>query len=260
MHPKDRKYTGFATRKGFYQWKVTPMGASNSGAIFQRIMEVALGELRFKCAMVYIDDIIIFSKTFEDHVLHIKEVIEKLEKAGLYLKLNKCEFCMEEIEILKHFVSADGIKPSPKKTEAIDEYPTPDSPEAVSRFLGMAGYYRKFIENFAKRTVHIRKAKLMDKHAFSWTKAANDEFSDIKKCLTSGHIMALPDMKLPFILATDASCKNGIGAILSQIQEGRERVIAYASRTLNEYERNYAPTKAEALALVWSILFILNHT
>ena len=144
LHPKDKKYTGFATKSGFYQWKVMPMGASNSGAIFQRIMNGTLRNLIGICVLVYIDDIIVYSNSFDEHLQHLQQVMDKLSIAKLYLKFSKCEFGMAEIEILGHLVSGKGVQPNPNKVEAIDKFPRPDT--AVSRFLGMAGFYRRFIE------------------------------------------------------------------------------------------------------------------
>ena len=207
--------------------------------------------------MVFIDDIIIYSKTFKEHLKHIEEVLSRLASQGLYAKLSKCQFLMEEIEFLGHVVSKDGIKADPKKVIAIKKLPAPEDADQLRRFLGMSGYYRKFIRNFSKRTANIREL-IKDGVVFDWNEQCQNEYQDIINELAKEPVMAFPDLSRKFILTTDAS-KHGFGAILSQNFEEGERVIAYASRSTTDYEKRYPATELEAAAVnLDSILLIMG--
>lgn len=249
LDEKSREWTGLATRSKFWRWKVLPQGIMNSASAFQRVMDRVLGELKWKCVMYYIDDLIIYSKTIEEHE-HIRLVLQKLKEYGICAKLGKCQFGVEELNFLGHIVSKDVMRPDPAKTRAVEQMPIPKDSKAVSRFLGMAGFNRKYIQNFAARTVNLR--ELLKKDAkFEWTDECQKEFDDMKKALTSGPVMAYPDYNKKFIVSTDASYQC-LGATLSQEGKGGEQVIAYASRSLNIHEKNYGVTKLEALGVVWA--------
>eukprot|EP01125_Pyxidicula_operculata_P009163 TRINITY_DN3033_c0_g1_i3.p1 TRINITY_DN3033_c0_g1~~TRINITY_DN3033_c0_g1_i3.p1 ORF type:complete len:168 (-),score=10.72 TRINITY_DN3033_c0_g1_i3:95-598(-) len=154
------------------------MGESSSGSHFQKMMNQVLHQFIWKSAMVYLDDIIIFSKSLEEHLVHIKEVIDALEKAKLYLKFEKCEFGLSSIKILGHIIQAGKIKPDPEKVKAITNFPEPTSPSEVASFLGMIGYYRRFIRRFTARTYHLREARLMKKEDFHLKSEAKKEFEN----------------------------------------------------------------------------------
>jgi hypothetical protein len=158
---------------------------------------------------------------------------------------------MEQIEFLGHTITKDGIRPNKDKIRAIADMPPPNTKRKVKSFLGLGSYYRRFIKNFAKRTYYIRKLT-RENTKMVWSEKCQKEFDDIKKELISDNIMAFPDWNKKFILATDAS-KHGLGAVLSQIIEGRERPIAYASRGCTEAERNYGISQLEGLAVIWAI-------
>jgi hypothetical protein len=192
LDEESKEYTGFATTSKFWQWKVLPMGAMNSPSAFQRAMDQVLGELKWKSVMCYVDDLIIFSRTIEEHIRHIEEVLKKLANAGIYAKLSKCQFGLEEIKFLGHIVSKDGIKADPEKVKAVKELPIPKDEKAVSRFLGMAGYYRKYIKNFSARTLNMRQLTRKDVK-FTWSEECQKEFEDIKKALIASPVMAYPD-------------------------------------------------------------------
>ncbi len=248
LDEESKEFTGFATRSKFWKWRVLPMGMKNSSGAFQRKMDKVLGNLKWKSVMCYIDDLIIYSKTFEEHLQHIQEVMERLEEAGMYIKLSKCAFGMESIDFLGHTISKEGVQADPKKIKAVSNMPAPKDGNGIRRFLGMASFYRRYIKNFAARTDKLR--ELTHKNTiFSWTKEHQEEFEDIKSALVSNPVMAFPDWNKKFVLATDASYK-GIGAVLSQEYPQGERVIAYASRSINNHEVNYGITKLEALAVV----------
>eukprot|EP01127_Copromyxa_protea_P013624 TRINITY_DN368_c0_g1_i14.p2 TRINITY_DN368_c0_g1~~TRINITY_DN368_c0_g1_i14.p2 ORF type:complete len:594 (+),score=103.02 TRINITY_DN368_c0_g1_i14:3196-4977(+) len=242
--------TGFAVKGGTYVWKRMPMGLKNSPATFQRFMDDILSEFSDFCQL-YIDDIIIFSKTFEEHLEHIDKILGRLQERGLIVKLPKCEFCVEKLDFLGHVVSTKGISMQHRKIEAITKMEPPRNETETKRFIAMAGYYRKFIKNFARRT-HRMGEIARGKKKFEWTKEHLEEFNDIKKALTSDPVMAYPDWNLQFIVTTDASLE-GLGAVLSQKFPEGERVIAYASRRLSDGEKKYAITQLEALAVVWAV-------
>jgi hypothetical protein len=249
LHESSKPFTGFATRSGFYQWRYLPMGFKNAGAAFQRQMDTVLGNMRFKFCIPYIDDIIIYSNTFGEHLEHLRQVFEQFRKFGLLVKMSKCEFCMDRMDFLGHEVSAEGLRPNANKVRAINAMPTPTDAKQLIRFLAMAGFYRRYIKNFASRT-HTVRSLCKQNNQWSWTEKHQEEINDIKRALTTEPVMAYPDWDRKFILTTDASLQ-GLGAILSQQHKDGERVIAYASRALADGEKRWGITELEALAVVW---------
>ena len=211
--------------------------------------------------IVYLDDIIIFNDTKEEHLKRLEAVFQKLHAAGLKLKPSKCFFFREEIEYLGHVVSGKGISTNPKKVEAVAKWPTPKTVYDVRSFLGFVGYYRRFIKDFSKIAKPIREvitglenqSKRSAKKTFvEWTEAADSAFEHLKKLCISTPILVYPDYKLPFVLHTDSS-SEGLGAVLYQKQNGKLRVIAYASRSVSKSESHYPAHKLEFLALKWAV-------
>ena len=197
---------------------------------------------------MYLDDIVIIGKTFHQYLTNVRDVLDKLRQAGLRSKPGKCTFFQEEVTYLGHIVSARGVATDHTKTEKVATWPEPRTLAEVQGFLGLASYYRRFIKNFAAIAKPLH--RLTEKgREFCWTEACADAFKELKHRLTTAPILAFPDYNLPFILDTDAS-GTGIGAVLSQVQEGEERVVAYASRTLSKQERRYCVTRRELLAVV----------
>ena len=247
--PEHRAKTAFTTQEGLFEFNVMPFGLCNAPATFQRLMDSVLAGLQWSACLVYIDDIIIMGKSFDDHMRNLQTVFERLRQAGLKLHPGKCQFLQQKVYFLGHVVSADGLLPDPNKTSKVKDWPTPGTVQEVQQFLGLANYYRRFIHNFAVIAKPLH--HLTEKHTkFQWNHDCQNAFTALKTCLTSAPILALPDWSRPFVLDTDAS-DAGIGAVLSQIhQDGREYVIAYASRTLNRAERNYCATRKELLAVV----------
>lgn len=248
---ESQELTGFATRSGMWKWKVCPQGYSGSPAIFQKAVFETLGDMAWKSAMPYIDDVIIYSKSFKDHLRHLEELFTKLANAGFYLKLRKCEFLMQEMEYLGHKISINGISPSAEKIQAILKMPVPKNSKGVKRFLGLGSYYRRFIPKFAERTTNMRRLT-RSKVKFEWSQECQWEFEDIQMALTSKPIIAFPDWERPFVLSTDAS-KKGLGAVLSQRFPEGERVIEYASRGVTQAEANYSISELECLAVMWAV-------
>ena len=239
-----------------------PFGATNAPATFQRLMHDCLGELNMNWCIVYLDDIIIFSNTKEEHLKRLESVFQKLCTAGLKLKPSKCFFFKEEIEYLGHVVSGKGISTNPKKIEAVlISWPTPRTVYDVRSFLGFVGYYRRFIKNFSRITKPIREVitglenqskRAAKKTYIEWTDAADVAFENLTTMCVSTPILAYQNYQLPFTLHTDSST-DGLGAVLYQKQDGKLRVIAYASRSVSKAEANYPAHKLEFLALKWAV-------
>ena len=262
MAEECKAYTAFTCGPlGFYECDTMPFGATNAPATFQRLMHDCLGDLNMNWCIVYLDDIIVFSDTKEEHIKRLEAVFQKLMAAGLKLKPTKCFFFRNEIEYLGHVVSGKGISTNPKKIEAVTKWPTPKTVYDVRSFLGFVGYYRRFIKNFSKITKPIREVitglenqskRAAKKTYIEWTDAAESAFEALKTMCVSTPILAYPNYQLPFILHTDSST-DGLGAVLYQKQDGKQRVIAYASRSVSKAESNYPAHKLEFLALKWAV-------
>ena len=262
MAEECKAYTAFTCGPlGFYESDTMPFGATNAPATFQRLMHDCLGELNMNWCIVYLDDIIIFSDTKEEHLKRLEAVFQKLCAAGLKLKPSKCFFFREEIEYLGQVVSGKGISTNPKKIEAVSKWPTPKTVYDVRSFLSFVGYYRRFIKNFSRITKPIREVitglenqskRTAKKTYIEWTDAADTAFEHLKALCVSTPNLAYPDYQLPFTLHTDSST-DGLGAVLYQKQDGKLRVIAYASRSVSKAESNYPAHKLEFLTLKWAV-------
>ena len=243
---------------GFYECVRMPFGLTNAPATFQRLMESCLGEMHLNWCIIYLDDIIVFSKSREEHLERLKGVFQKLREAGLKLKPSKCEFFRDKIAYLGHIVSKAGVETDPKKIQDIADWVRPKTVTDVRQFLGFTNYYRKFIKQYAQVANPLNKlisgdnAKKKNKKV-EWTVECEEAFEKLKEICTQTPVLAYADYKRPFKLTTDAS-KKGLGAVLSQVgEDGKERPVAFASRTLNKAEKNYTTHKLEFLALKWSI-------
>ena len=255
----DKHKTAFICEYGQYEFNRMPFGLTNAPATFQRLMNKILKPVLYTSALVYLDDIIVFSNTLDDHIQHLETVFKLLAEAGLKLKLKKCDFFKEEIKYLGHVVSRDGVTPNKAKVESIVNYPEPTNVKELSSFLGLASYYRKFIRAFAEKahplTKLTRKAE-----PWVWGDEQRDAFRCIKNCLVSQPILGYPDFKRAFTIYTDAS-GFGIGAVLAQMQrpphssenDDREVVIAYSSKHLNHREAKWSTTEKEAYAIIHAI-------
>lgn len=252
MHPQDKEKTAFVTGLGgVWQFKVMPFGLCNAPATFERMMEIVLQGLTGKICLVYIDDVIVFGKTFEEESNNLRIVFERFIKYGLKMSPKKCKIFQKEVNFLGHVVSAQGVQTDPEKIKAIREWPQLASKLDVQSFVGLCTYYRRFVKNFATiaRPLH---ALTGEKTVFQWTKECSNAFQELKIRLTTPPILAFPLPGTPFILDTDASL-TGIGGVLSQVQEELERVICFYSRVLSKTERNYCVTRRELLAIVKTI-------
>lgn len=248
MSKDSKEKTAFITHNGLYEFNVLPFGLCNSPATFQRLMTHALRGLEWDICLVYIDDLIIFSRTFDDHLINLKKVFHRLREANVRLKPSKCYFVQSKVEYLGHVVSAEGLSPNPNKIKAVQEFPVPTNITGVKAFLGLCNYYRRFVKGFAQIASPLN--KLTSKHIkFEWTDQCQEAFEILKKALVSAPILAYPDFTQPFHLFVDAS-QTGIGLTLGQVIDGKESVVAYAGRDFNTAERNYSATEREALAVI----------
>ena len=211
-------------------------------------MDVILAGVQWSSCLVYLDDIIIMGRSFEEHLDNLGTVLARLQAAGLTLNPEKCRFFQKKVLYLGHIVSEQGVTPDPEKSKLVTGWPTPTCLVELQGFLGLANYYRHFIHGYAEvaKPLHELSRKGSD---FKWTKDCESTFSTLKTKLTSSPILAYPDSSKPFILDTDAS-NHSLGAVLSQIQDGKERVVCFDSRLLSKEERNYCVTRRELLAVV----------
>lgn len=247
----SKEKTAFATRKGLFEFEVMPFGLCNAPSTFQRLMDVVLGGYRWDFCMVYLDDIIIYSQTFEDHLTHLQKIFDKLRNAGLKMKAAKCAFGLEEVPFLGHVVSPEGVKPNPEKIKAIVDWPIPESRQLLASFLGFIQYYRRYIYNFSEKAAPLMELK-RGKNDYKWDQKCTDAFQLLKKEATSFPTLRYPDFSQPFIIYTDA-CQHGIGAVLAQQSEGKEWAVAYASRILSQTEQRYHINEKEMLAVYWAV-------
>lgn len=247
----DRWKTAFSTYNGHYEFLRLPMGLKNSPSVFQRLMNVVLHGCLGVYSFIYIDDIIIYSTTATEHLNHINAILQRLVDAGLKIKLSKCQFFQTEIEYLGFLVGIQGIKVNPRKLEAVEKYPVPFDKRGIQAFLGLIGYFRHFVSNFATRAKPLYQL-LKETEKFQWTNEQQISFEDLKGCLLRAPVLAFPDFDHPFILTTDASA-YALGAILTQEKNDREVLISCASRTLKEAETNYSNTDRELLGVVYGV-------
>ena len=244
--------SAFCTRGGLWRWKVLPFGLTAAPATFQRTMERVLHGLHWKSVLLYLDDIIVIGKTFEQQCLHLEEVLSRLRAAGLKLKPSKCHIFQQKVKYLGHVVSDAGVSTDPDKIAAVQEWPVPENLTELQSFLGFVGYYRRFVDNFACKARPL--TKLTGKNTrFQWSEECQKAFDFLRQSLMTAPVLSYPNPQLEYILDTDASL-NGVGAVLSQIQKGEEKVISYYSKALSSAERNYCVTRRELLAIVKAVI------
>ena len=259
MEEESKQFTAFTLGSmGLFECDRMPFGLCNAPATFQRLMQNCLGELNLTYCLIYLDDVIVYSKTPEEHLQRMRVVFDRLREHGLKLKPSKCDLFKTEIIYLAHHVSKDGVKPSHKNVTSIVECAVPKTYTDIRSFTGVVGHYRCFIKNFAKIAAplyDLTSGANKDKKSESvtLTPEALEAFDTLKRKCVQAPVLAFPDFQKPFLLETDASGK-GLGAVLSQKQDdGRYHPIAYASRVLMETEQKYHSNKQEFLALKWAV-------
>jgi hypothetical protein len=247
---EDRHKTAFSTANGHFEFKRMPFGLKSAPSTFQRMMNNVLSELIGDRCLVYMDDILIIGETLKEHNSKLRGVFQRLREYNLKIEPDKCEFLKEELNYLGHLVTPEGVRPDENKIKAVVEFPTPKTQKDIKSFLGLAGYYRKFIADFSAIARPLTNL-LKKENEWRWTEQEQASFDLLKFKLTNTPLLQYPDFSKPFILTTDAS-GYAIGAILSQGKLGQDKPVAYASRTLNKAELNYATVEKELLAIVWA--------
>lgn len=258
LKEEDVPKSAFCCKYGHFEMTRMPFGLNNSASTFQRTMEIALQGLQWETCLVYIDDIIVYGTTFEQHIHRVEQVLDRMKQAGLKLKPEKCNMLQHKVLFLGHVVSNDGVLPDPTNTSKIVDWPVPQNTKHVKQFVATASYYRRFVRDFATMARPLTELTKKDRK-FEWGDACQTAFENLKRALTGPEVMGYPlNEGGIFYLDTDAS-GVGIGAVLSQMQKGRERVVAYASRSTNKAESNYCITEQELLAIVYFMQYFRQY-
>jgi transposase InsO family protein len=257
LEPSDADKTAFICRRGSFRYLTMPFGLCNAGATFQRLMDVLMMGLKYETCVVYLDDIVVFSSSLNQHVERLELVLQRLQNAGLKLKPEKCKLMRRAVDFLGHIVSADGVSVNPDKISAVVDWPIPANITELRAFLGLCSYYRKFVQGFSEVAAPLYNLT-SKKNQFIWDNDCQVAFDTLKTKLTSAPILCMPNEQGTFILDTDAS-NFAIGAVLSQVVDGTEHVVAYASRRLTRSEMNYCVTRRELLAVVFFTKYFRNY-
>ena len=248
VHPRDVNKTTFVCHRGTFRFPRMPFGLCNAPATFQRLMDTVLMGLNFDICLAYLDDIIVFSHDLSSHMERLEKLFQRLREANLKLKPSKCHLLQKSVAFLGYTVSGEGIATDPSKIEAVQNWPTPANLRQCRAFVGLCQYYRRFVPNFSAIAAPLH--ALTKKGAqFVWSAECQAAFDRLKEALVSADVLALPDDEGQFVLDCDAS-DRAIGAVLSQIQDGKERPICYASQLYDRHQENYNVTRKELLAMV----------
>lgn len=252
----SKQYTAFQTQgHGLWEFNYMSFGLCNAPATFQALADRVFRDMKWKEILIYMDDIIIFSKTIEEHLSKLRKVFQRLRNAGLTLKPSKCEYLKEKINVLGYSVSREGLQPDESKLIAIRNFPTPKNVKSVQSFLGLCNYYRKFIKNFSQLAKPLYEVTHKDRK-FIWGGSQEEAFQILKEKLCTAPVLAHYNPEKPTELRVDGSLL-GVGAVLLQEdEERRKHPIAYASRTLSKAEKNYTITEIEGLAAVWALRYL----
>ena len=249
----DVDKTSFVTRKGIFGFKVLPFGLCNAPSTFQRLVDLVLAGLTWEVCLAYLDDLVVFSRTFHEHLERLQLVLSRLKEANLKLKPNKCSLFQTRVKFLGSIISVDGIEPDPEKAQAVAEWPRPRNLTEVRSFVALASYYRRHIQSFAEiaRPLH----ELTKKHArFEWGPRQEDSFLSLKHSLVNAPVLAMPVDGGGFVLDTDAN-QFSMGCVLQQMQDGLLKVIGYASKAFSEAELRYCTTRRELAAVIYGLKY-----
>ena len=257
MAEKDIPKTAFCSKYGLHEFLFMPFGLTSAPATYQRLMELVLTGLQWSICLIYLDDVIIFGRNFEENIERLDVVLTWFGAAGLKLKPTKCLFFLDRVTFLGHVITKERILPDPDNLAKIANWPVPRNVREVRGIIGLGNYYRRFVKDYRKRVQPL--VSLTKKNTpFKWTQECQEAFEDLKKALLGPDIMSFPTDDGLFILDTDASDET-IGAVLSQVQLGREKVIAFGSRSLGKSERNYCATDRELLALKYFVQYYKHY-
>ena len=249
MQEIDVPKTAFRRRYGLYEFLVMPFGLTNAPAAFMDLMNRVFQSYLDRFVIVFIDDILVYSGSSEEHSEHLRIVLQTLRERQLYAKLSKCQFWLDKVAFLGHVISDNGVSVDPQKIEAVVNWKPPKKVSEVRSFLGLAGYYRKFVEGFSRIAAPLTKLTRKDVK-YDWVDACQQSFEGLKDRLTSAPVLALPNGKDGFVVYSDAS-RQGLGCVLMQ----NDRVIAYASRQLKKHEENYPTHGLELAVVVFALKF-----
>ena len=244
----DIEKTAFRTRYGSFEYMVLPMGLCNAPGTFMQLMNDTFRDLLDKTVLVFLDDILVFSRTKEEHLVHVREVLLRLRKQQLYAKRSKCEFLRSEVEFLGHRIGANGLSVSQDKVQSVREWPTPKNVHDVRSFLGLAGFYRRFVRDYSKIALPLTELTKTT-NPFAWDQPQRSAFESLKKALCSTPVLLIPDPSKPYTLNCDA-CQYAIGATLQQDHGNGLQPVAFMSRKLRAAELNWDTREKEFFALV----------
>jgi len=244
---EDVPQTAFRTRYRHYEFLVLPFGLTNAPAYFMDLMNRVFHPLLDKFVVVFIDDILVYSKSKEEHAEHLRIVLSTLAAHKLYAKFKKCDFWMEKVHFLGHVITKEGISVDPAKITAMVDWPKPSNVTEVRSFLGMAGYYRRFVKDFAKIALPLTQVFCKD-HQFEWSPECEASFQELKQRLVSAPILTVPEGNEGYMVYSDAS-RQGPGCVLMQ----NGKVVAYASRQLKPHELNYPNHDLELAAVIFAL-------
>lgn len=246
LQPGEEHKTAFQTHSGHYEYRVMSFGLTGAPATFQKAMNDTLASVLRKFALVFFDDILIYSPTLEDHVQHLKQVLQLLQSHQWKVMLSKCSFAQQQLAYLGHIIGKDGVTTDPSKIIDVVNWKVPVSVKKLRGFLGLAGYYRKFVRNFGIISKPL--TQLLKGVSFQWSSQADQAFQALKQALVSAPVLALPDFSKTFTIETDA-CDVGIGAVLSQ----DKHPVAFVSRALGPKTRGLSTYEKEYLAILLAV-------
>ncbi len=277
MSEADQEKTAFICPVGFYQFQRMPQGICGAPSTFQRVMENTVGDMNLLEVLVYLDDLIVFGRTLEEHEERLLKVLDRLQSEGLKLSVDKCTFCQTSVSYVGHIVSQEGVSTDPSKIEAVKSWPRPQNVSELRSFLGFCGYYRRFVKDYSKvsyplnqllqgclPTASLKKIKAgilpervvykaSDPFGSRWTDACEAAFKELKVRLTQAPVLVFANPQLPYVLHVDACCE-GLGGVLYQDQGQGLQPVAFVSRSLTPSENNYPVHKLEFLALKWVVV------
>lgn len=246
VRPADEEKTAFKTHHGHFQFRVMPFGLTNAPATFQCVMNSIFAPFLRKFVIVFLDDILVYSASWGEHLEHLRFVLELLRSHKFFAKLSKCSFGQPSIQYLGHVISSKGVATDPEKTAAMEQWPVPTSATELRGFLGLTGYYRKFVQNYSIISKPL--TQLLTKKGFEWNDQAEQAFTALKQAMVHTPVLALPDFNCPFTVETDA-CETGVGAVLMQ----KGHPVAYMSKSLGIMNRKLSVYEKEFMAVMLAV-------